>query len=94
MCWKNAYGQKVVTEVLPYSDSYGLDEAPKDGAEIFSSIEIVRKKEKLKAYFNRKIGLISDSTTGNMFMAAFISSKLDAEAPGWKSKFIKKPATD
>ena len=74
--WRNAYGQRVKAKLLPFIDSYGLDEQPKDGSEIFSSTEVVSSRESPKRIVRRKIGAVSGASTANMFMASFISDRL------------------
>src|SRR5438309_1973361 len=81
--WKNCYHQDIITEMLPVSYSYELDDNIEDGSEVYSNTEIVRAGESNKSIIGRKLGL-SSRPVANMFIASSVAEVLDTKVPGWK----------
>ena len=80
---KNVYGQDVVTEVSGYTEAFQMFDHPADGAELFSSIEIVSTTESESAIVQRKVGEASDVSTARLFIARRISERLTEELGEW-----------
>jgi hypothetical protein len=80
---KNVYGQNVITEMLGYTETFELFEDPADGAELFSSIEIVAAEESPSALVRRKVGDPASRSTARLFVAGRISKKLDEQVGEW-----------
>ena len=72
----NLYYQKVVVKVLKYAEAYKMFDEPADGAEVFSSIEIVSIKESPTSILRRKVGHTSDLVTAPMFIAGRLTEEL------------------
>ena len=65
----NLYYQKVVVKLLKHAEAYKMFDVPAEGAEVFSSIEIVSVKESPTSILRRKVGHTTDLVTAPMFIA-------------------------
>jgi hypothetical protein len=80
---RNVYGQSVTTEMLGYTETFELFEDPAEGAELFSSIEVVPAAESPSSIVRRKVGEPASRSTARLFIAARISEKLNEELGEW-----------
>jgi uncharacterized protein DUF4288 len=79
----NVYGQTVVRELLHYVEAYEMFDDPGDGAEVFSSIEIVSARESEASVVRRKAGESASAKTARLFIAGSIAEQLNDRLGDW-----------
>ena len=80
---ENMYGQKVVATLLPFAEAFELFDAPSDGVEVFSTIEVTNTSEDSRSALRRKIGKPSNSHTARMFISGSVAQELTERLGAW-----------
>jgi hypothetical protein len=78
---RNPYGQQVRQRYLAYCDAYIFDDAPKEGAEVYSSTEVAPRKSSDRALLRRVIGR-KESRRAHQSRRNILDIVFDAPAPG------------